>query len=282
MEKRELPMTPWQEAWFDRTLPELQCETLMVVFILASISLFTGIRALIGVRRSRKELEASPSDRAAILSECDKKMHKSTKTIFTIATVYLFHSLALWLADAAIGVTYIYKDVNANPEDYDAFYWLQLAIQCVSMLALFMAVFIIFPMLQLMGVAHMVKKAARKNSDGTLSAYIPEGRTLTTHLAQLWFMLGFFVVAYWPVFSMSVLRLVVLEAVFGSGLAWLNASFLFNFRSEVLCKFDFSSPACMSDRVKLYGKNVTAAYTEKSELLPKYQDEAEQNEKTGL
>lgn len=280
---RQITGSGWTEQWLDRTLPKLHCETTVVVYAITLASLFVGLRALIRVRRTRKELEANPSDRAAILSDCDKRMAKSTKALFFLSHVYLIHSLALWMMDAGIGVSYIYQDVNANPEEYTAPIWIDLAIQSVGMLAIFLAVFTIFPMLQIMGVAYLVKRNLPKNSgDGTLSAYICEGRIITTHLAQLWMMIGFCIVSWWPVMENSMLRLVIMEAVFGSGLAWLHASFAFNFRSEALSKVQIQQPVGVSQHVQLYGKQVAASFTnEKSELLPKYEDAA-QNEKTGL
>lgn len=280
---REIAGTGWSEQWLDRKLTELHCETTVVVYAITLTSLFVGLRALIRVRRTRKELEANPSDRAAILSDCDKRMARSTKTLYFLSHIYLIHSLALWMMDAAIGVSYIYQDVNANPEEYTAPVWIDLAIQSVGMLAIFLAVFTIFPMLQIMGVAYLVKRNLPKNSgDGTLSAYISEGRIITTHLAQLWMMIGFCIVSWWPVMENSMLRLVIMEAVFGSGLAWLHASFAFNFRSEALSKVQIQQPVGVGQHVQLYGKQVAASFTnEKSRLLPQYED-ATQNEKTGL
>lgn len=279
---RDIAISGWSEQWLNRSLPELHCETTVVVYAITLASLFIGLRGLFRVRRTRKELDANPSDRAAILSDCDKRMAKSTKALFFLAHLYLIHSLALWVIDAVISVSYVYQDVNANPEEYTAPVWIDLAIQSVGMLAIFIAVFTIFPMLQIMGVAYLVKRNLPKSGDTTLAPYICEGRIITTHLAQLWMMVGFCIVSWWPVMEGSLLRLVILEAVFGSGLAWLHASFAFNFRSEALSKVQLQQPVGVSQHVQLYGKQVAASFTnEKSQLLPRYEDDV-QDEKTGL
>lgn len=275
----EISISGWPKQWLQRELTSLHCETMMVVYAITFISLFIGVRALLRVRRCRKELEAEPSDRAAIIARSDKQLHKSTKTMFFLSHIYLIHSLALWAIDAGIGVSLLFQDVNKRPEDYTPTVWLDVAIQTTSMLAIFSAVFLIFPMLQIIGVAYIVKKSSPKNGDGTLSAYISEGRIVTTHLAQLWLTIGFCVVAWWPVFEMTVARLIVLEAVFGSGLAWLNASFAFNFRSETLCKVRTEQAFGVRGHAKIYGKQAMAVYGEKEALLPKYEETA-QNEKT--
>ncbi|KAF2172460.1 hypothetical protein M409DRAFT_50155 [Zasmidium cellare ATCC 36951] len=285
---RDIAISGWSEEWLNRTLPELKCETTLVVYAITLTSLFIGIRALLRVRRTRKDLEANPSNRVAILSGCDKRMAKTTKTIFCFAHIFFFHSLALWFTDAAIGVLAIYQDVDSHPGEYTAPVWIDLAIQVVTMLAVFTAVFIAFPMLQLIGVSHLVKKSVRKGSEAPMSAYITEGRIISTHLAQLWMMTGFCIVSWWPVMESSMLRIVILEAVFGSGIAWLSTSFIFNFRTDALYKMEMEvlqqhqRPVGVCQHVVHYGKQVAASFEdEKSQLLPKY-EQAAQDEKTGL
>ncbi|KAK4507882.1 hypothetical protein PRZ48_001617 [Zasmidium cellare] len=285
---RDIPLSGWTRQWLERTLPELKCETTLVVYAITLTSLFVGIRALLRVRRTRKDLEANPSNRIAILSECDKRMAKSTKTLFYFAEIYFFHSLALWLIDAAIGVSYIYQDAKANPTEYTAPVWIDLAIVAVSSMALFAAVFIIFPMLQVCGVAYLFKKNLLKNGSAHLSSYVSEGRIITTHLAQLWMMVGFCIVAWWPVMESCLVRVVVLEAVFGSGLAWLTASCFFIFRGDTISEWEVDivrqhkQSVGVCQHVVLCSKQVAAAFRdEKSQSLPQY-EQAAQDEKTGL
>lgn len=280
---RELTISAeWMEAWLARTYHPLQCYTLLLVYGISLTMLFIGIRTLFRMRRARLDIENDPSNRAAIFAHSSKRLRTATRTQFVLTNVYLVNALAIWLVDAGIGIWTLKKDVDANPESYDMQVWLDLLIQATSMLAIFTAVFIIFPMLQMFGVGYLIARFHRKNNtDGTLDAYIPEARIVTTQLAHLWMMLGFFVVAFWPVFESSFSRIIVLEAVFGSALAWSHASFAFNFRAPRLAAVEVQPLLGVKDGVKFYGRQVYAAHlgSAGAGALPQYQEVAQSDEK---
>ncbi len=100
-----------------------------------------------------------------------------------------------------------------------------------------------------------------------------QARFFTTHVAQLWCMLSFFVEAWWaPSASNSIRRYVVIQACFGSGLAWLEASYAFNFHSDKIEQEDLESTnEGVRAVLAMFGKTLRAVHAEKSDL-PTYDD----------
>ncbi|CAK4032822.1 Hypothetical predicted protein [Lecanosticta acicola] len=287
---RELPVrAAWARAWLTRTYRPLECETLAVCYSVSLVMLFIGIRQLVSMRGARRAIEQDASNRAVIFAASNKRLARATRTQFYITLVYLFHALAIWMVDAAIGIYAIKDDVVANPQSYDLRIWLELAINAVTMVALFSAVFILFPMMQMLGVGYLIAKFHRTNdTDGTLAAYVPAARIVTTQMSHLWMMLGFFVIAWWPVNESSFTRILVLEASLGSAMAWLHASSAFNFRADHLSAVEVQPLLGVKDGVRLYGKQVYALHLGNRgvDVLPQYESTAQGehtlDEKTAL
>lgn len=212
-------------------------------------------------------------------------MLAATRCHFVLSNAYLYHSLAIWVIDAGIGVGAIARDVNESPEAYTTQLWLDLAIRSMGMLAIFTAVFILFPAAQMTLAGMFLSRYHKNNPEGTLAKFIPAARQLSTHMAHMWSILGYLVVIWWPVFERSTLRLILLEAIFGSAMAWLHASFIFNFCSARLENVEVQPLLSVRDGVKLYGQQVYAVHLGKSDSgLPKYETVAQTepllNEKT--
>ena len=92
-------------------------------------------------------------------------------------------------------------------------------------------------------------------------------------------MLSFFVVSWWPPHDEqnTTVRYMIIQACFGSALAWLEASFAFNFHSDSLEQEDIDrAGGGVKDVLALFGKTVRAVHsnTEKASHLPKYEDAA--------
>ncbi|KAF7186849.1 hypothetical protein HII31_11809 [Pseudocercospora fuligena] len=277
MADRDITISGWQEAWLERTHPQLfqYCTTL--TYTLAAISIFMSIRSLLLTRRCRREILEEPSSRASIFATCDKKMLSITRCQFLVSSIFCFNTLAIWLVDAGISVFAVWNDVDSNPEAYTAQLWLDLAIATVSMLGLFIFVFMVFPMIQMMIFSWAFAKYHAKNAsfDGTLAAYVPELRTLTTHLAQMWMMAGFLLMAFWPVYFKSPLRLTIAEAIYGSGLAWSHIATMLIWRSEEIANIEIKPRMSVKDAVLLYGQHGMAMPFKKTgeHVLPKFDDE---------
>ncbi|EME50328.1 hypothetical protein DOTSEDRAFT_69005 [Dothistroma septosporum NZE10] len=267
---RELdPPAAWTESWLARTHDGLHIETLAVVYLLALSAAFIGLRALFMLRRCGKDLAADPSDRTQTYLDCTKRVKKCTQRQWFISNIYLLHAIAIWIVDASIGVWAIHNDIVSNPKQYSAGMWIELAFHSVSLLAIFMAVFFIFPLVQVMGIGFLVRRSGAARA--SLVDYAPEVRILSTHIAQLWAMLGFMIIAWWPVFDNTFHRLVICEAVFGSALVWQHISFAFNFRSEQLQEVEVQPLLGVRDGVKLFGQQVIATHTKTADGLPSYQ-----------
>ncbi|EME87171.1 uncharacterized protein MYCFIDRAFT_209440 [Pseudocercospora fijiensis CIRAD86] len=280
MADHDISISGWQEAWLERTHPQLFQYCLTLIYTLSAISLFLSIKSLLLTRKCRRELLQNPSSRAATFAACDKKMRGITRCQFLVSSLFCFHTLAIWLVDAGISVFAVWKDVDANPEAYTPQLWLDLGIASISMLGIFIFVFLVFPMLQLLLFSWAFAKfrPTKKQTsceNGTLGAHIPELRTLTTHLAQMWMMAGFLLMAFWPVYFKSPLRLTIAEAIYGSGLAWSHVAMMLNWRSEEIANLEIKPRMSVKDAVLLYGQHGMALPFRKTEehVLPKFDDE---------
>jgi len=267
----------WRAQWLDRTHEGLYWETMLTICTVGMVSVFVSSYMFYKSIRFYRDLKENPSERAAICAKNDKVMLKGSKAIFFLSNIYLYHALAIWIIDAAIGIFTIAEDVESNPEHYDIQLWLNLAIHSIVMVGIFMSVFIIFPALQMVGMGYLIARSHRQNStDGTLSAYVTPARTVSSMLAHLWTFLGFSMVICWPVFESTTMRVICLEAVFGSAMTWLHASYLFTFRGHQFEHVEVQQILGVSDGVRMYGQQIYAVHTGKGvESLPQHETMSE-------
>lgn len=261
----------WMGSWMDRTHDGLETYSGITYYILCLTATILGITAMFRIYRTRRELAANPSSRALIFSASSARIHSLTKGQFYVATVFLSHALAFYFIDTAISFSALWDDASANPTDYDRAMILDLAIYTVGMLAIFAAVFMLFPLLQILLCFKLFERMHRNRTDGsvTLAPYIPEARILTTHIGQLWATIAFVLMAYWPVYESATLRIILLEAVFGSGIMWLQLSYGFNFRVKQLEGIEVEQLLASGETVKKYGTQMFMRGNE-VEGLPQY------------
>lgn len=165
----------------------------------------------------------------------NKKVLRVTRGHFYVANVYMLHVLLLAMVDAVICAITLGKDASDDPEGWTKELVLEVALYCVYLLGIFAASFVLVPLIQMLLITWVLAGSSIKNGKNILSDYIPEARFTSTHIAQIWAMLSFFLVAWWPpAGSYTLWRYVALQACVGSAFAWLEASFAFNFRSDVL------------------------------------------------
>lgn len=270
---RELDFSSgWQSAWLERTHSGLSAYTTVAYNILSLIALVLGIKAIIRLRKTRVELAADPSSRAAIFSASSAKIHNLTQGQFYVAIIYLIHALAIYLVDTVISTTAIWNDASSNPAAYDCAMLLELAIFTTGMVAIFTAIFIFFPLLQMFLCLTLLAKVHRRreNPSTTLAEYIPETRILTTHLGQLWSMLAFAMMVYWPMFDKPFVRFALLEAVLGSGIMWLHLSFGPNFRAKQFEEIVAWELVGCREAVTRYGMHIFMGRGSAVKGLPQY------------
>lgn len=278
--ERDLEVPEWAQQWLSRTHPRLQSYTLLMTYTLAAILLYTGISTLILTRRDQAAATAEPSARAEIFHKATNRIQSITRRSFFISCIFLLHALAIWCVDAGIGIGAIWNDIDDNPSVWDAAFILELAIRSMGMLAMFIVVFFAFPFLQMLGLGYLLSRSYSEED-----TYVPGMRVLTTHFAQMWLMLGFFFVAWWPVFEYSTIRLLALEAVFGSGLMWLHASYTFNFCAQPPSQVEVRPLLGLRDGdIRVYGRQLWTMHPEKLQERPQYDSvaRAEQGEKTAV
>lgn len=228
------PPSGWPTAWVNRDLPALEWYVVAVAIILNFTMAFIQLRCAKHLYRGRKELAANPSDRAAIFKSMHKRELKTNRGQFKIALAYMANTLIITLIDGFIALFVLVKDVSENAEVWDREMVIAVALYCVYLLVLFVASFILVPLLQMMAVTWALTCFSKKNN---LSDYVPQARSCSTMIAFLWAAASFCVVCGWPVVGKSdrtATRFIVLEAVWGSALAWLEASFLFNYLSHAI------------------------------------------------
>ncbi|KAK3704397.1 hypothetical protein LTR37_013820 [Vermiconidia calcicola] len=254
----------WQSAWLHRTLPALQWYT-----TIASSASSSSVEA-----RS----DWLPTQRFTARYFGHKKTQRIAKGHFFIANIYIVHALVIAVVDAVLCAGALSNDVAAEPELWTRDAILEVALYCGFLLVVFLATFFLVPLLQMLAVTSFL---ARLKGTGDLTDFIPEARFLSTHIAQMWCMMAFFGVSWWSPDndSNSFWRHVMLQACIGSAAAWLEASFVFNFRSENLEDVRVAAGG-VQQILSMFTKTVKAAHTnEKAALLPTHEKTAPHTER---
>lgn len=227
----------WTMDWVERDMPALSCYTSLVSIFLGLCMLFTAVRSLAYARRARRELAANPSDRAAIFKRTAKQALTTDKAQLKIAFIYMAHSYIISIIDGGIAVFMLAKDVSENSEVWDKEMVLSLGLYSIYALVLFVAAFVLVPMLQVLVVTWGLTRFVKKGN--ALSDYVPQARSCSTIMALFWSIAAFYVVRGWPIVDKSgqdqtTLRFLILEGVWGSAMAWLEAAISFCYLSHVI------------------------------------------------
>lgn len=272
--------TGWMGLWLERLHPELYTYSTITYLVLSMAAVTLGIKSIIHLRRTQSELIADPSSRAAIMSASSTGMTKLNRGQFYIAATYLFLAMAIYCVDTYIGFVALYDDASDNPTVYDRAMILELAIYTVGMLAIFTAIFLLFPLLQVMLAFKLLQ---RRNPSATLASSIPNARVLTTQIGQIWSVLAFMLMAYWPTYDNATTRILVVEAIFGSAIMWLQLSFALNFRVKQLEGLEAQQLLVSREAIIGYGTQIFTRREQES--LPTYEPVAQGerlDEKSGL
>ncbi|KAK5126981.1 hypothetical protein LTR85_008340 [Meristemomyces frigidus] len=274
---QEVDITGWHAEWITRTLPAFETYTTIVVNGLSVAILVLALIGFFGIRRNSKELKANPDNRAAIFKKINKRVKKSCRGHWAIANVYMLNVVVIAMVDAYIGISAISKDVNEHPSNWTRGAITEVAMYCLFLLVVFATTWIVVPLLQMLLITYSLARFAKKRGVSTLADYIPEARMWSTHIAQIWSMACFFIVAWWvPDDGTSFWRFVVIQASVGSAVAWLDASFAFNFRANMLAEDDFKvSTGGVKEIVRMFARAAKATHMpekQSCEVLPRYED----------
>lgn len=266
----------WQTAWLSRTLPSLRCYTTITSYVLSITIIALGLGGFVAIRRSTKNLSNDNGNRPAIFNGMNKKLLKVTRGHFFIANIYLAHVFIITMVDAVICFYALRDDVESGDEAWTAQLITEIALYCSSLLAIFAAAFILVPLVQMLAVTWLLTKISRRNTTNTLADFIPEARFFSTHIAQIWCMMCFFVVSWWAPAAedSSLWRFVVLQACLGSAVAWLDASFALNYRFERLTFKEFRpSTAGVKEILSMFGETVKVVHSrsDSKDSLPRYE-----------
>lgn len=283
---REIAITGWPARWVDRTLPQLYYYTIALTYVQSAWMLALGARTLFLQYKCRRSLDDDPSNRAAIMASFDKRTIRASRTVFWLTLVYIFHAMAIWLVDACIGFKFLSADASETPYVWDSVLILYVAATLSRMVLGFVAAFVVFPLFQMTFVTWAVTRLIpnRFERASVLGEFLPEARILTTHMTQLWSMVAFFIVAWWPVEQRAMLRVFLAEVAFGSCFAWLDASWAFNYCAHRLESVELASSPGVTEFVRVFGTQAMAVHARQlssKQTLPKYEDVAH-DEKAGL
>lgn len=286
----------WPTAWIDRDLPALNLYVLAVITVLCVSTTFTQVCGALRAFRTSRELKNNPNDRAAISKKIHRNALKVDRTLFMIALVYMANAFLITLVDGFIAAFVLAKDVSEHPEAWDGEMLFYMSLYLVYLLALFLASFVLVPLLQMLAVTWALTRLSRHNK---LSDYVPQARSVSTCTAVLWTWASLAVVFFWPVLAThgdNPMRFVVLEAVWGSALAWMEAAFLFNYLSHAIGDQELHngtrvgtvsrpttrySSRTRTDKfrqiVSMFAKAAAASFTNKSksDVLPRYEETAQ-------
>ena len=264
----------WQTAWLSRTQPTLRAYTTITSYVLSFTIIALGLGGFIAIRRSTKKLSNDPSNRPSIFSAMNKKLLKVTRGHFFVANIYMLHVLVITLVDAYICTIALKNDLSSDPVAWNTQLVVEVAIYCSYLLAIFAASFVLVPLLQMLAVMWLVTRASSHYAGSSLATFIPEARFFSTHIAQIWCMLCFFVISWWAPDGegSSVWRFVTLQACMGSAVTWLDVSFVLNFRSDRLADKAFQlASADVREVVAVFGETVKAVHGRPSkDSLPQY------------
>jgi hypothetical protein len=275
----------WPTAWLERTLPALRLYTTLTSYLLSFTIIALGIGGFVAIRRSTNTLAHGSDNRPAVFSRMNKKLLKVTKGHFVVAMIYMLHVVVLMMVDAVICVFAIRDDVKSGSEAWTPQLMVEIALYASWLFTIFATAFIIVPLIQMLFLTWILARVSKRNNRTNLTDFIPEARFFSTHIAQIWSMLSFFMVSWWAPATegSSLWRLVALQACLGSAVGWMDASFALNFRSDHLAEQEIQlSTSGVREIVAVFGETVKAAHgRSRSRIsLPQYQVVAGTEEST--
>lgn len=279
MLNEKVEISGWHAAWLERSLPALNTYTELVAWALSFALITLGVTGCLGVRRSvfqLKNSEDNADSRAAAYRNINRRILKVCRANFYISNILLLNILIFAAVDAYVGLVTLSNDATENPERWDSEFTFEVVAYCAYISALFAGALFLAPLAQMVLITWVLGRFTRKAGGNTLADFIPEARYFTTYIAQIWTMVCFFITAYWPPLNedTSMKRWLVLQACLGSAVAWLDASFMFNFCARRLVGEDLViSHGRVADIVCMFGRTVKVVHFRKAdgEVLPKYE-----------
>lgn len=267
------PSLPWGDAWLSRTLPSLQTGSLAVSYTLSLAIITLAFVACFRSRRVHQQIKEDPSGRTTLLKQLNKRLLSVSRGHFYVANLYLLAFFVIAGVDVYVASVSLRHDMKDHSDIWTTAFVLQLVCYMVGLCVLFVGVIVVVPFLQVCFAFWLLTRFARKHNANTLIRYIPQARAISTSMAQLWAMACFYI-QVWTSDELGLWRWIVLEAAIGSAVAWLDASFAFNFCAHRLQDKELKlSSTGVRDVVAMFGETmkVMHAKDENAALLPKYE-----------
>ncbi|KAK5117661.1 hypothetical protein LTR62_005084 [Meristemomyces frigidus] len=260
---KSIDITGWHAAWLTRSLPAFTLYTNLTLNTLLFATCALGLATFFRLRSYNSQLKADPSNRASIFSRLDATVLKGCRANWYIAVLYLVNAFAISCVDAYIGVVALKEDVGADPQGYDREFVTEAVLYCAYLTVVFLTTFFFVPLMQMLVVTSFLAGYMRRKGLTSLARHVLEARVYSTNIALMWTTVLFFVMAWWvPSDDGSLARWIVLQAAMGSSIAWLDASYAFNFCSDRFADKDWTvGDGRVMDIVRMFAETVKAAHT---------------------
>lgn len=239
------------------------------VWTICIFSLITTIRYLRAGKAAKAEgREIAPE----VERKFRKRVQRMEKAWFGVSLVFMAQVVAMALMDGYFCVVALGNDAAQN--EWSASFTGELVLASLGMAALFLASFTLVPLAQMILTTYLLSRYIKKN-DQSSTELLRKARSISTSISFIFSMICLYLSICWSPMSHTILRFVVLEAAWGSALAWLDAAYAFNYCSKQIAKNDFTAGnAGVRELLAIFGETVRAAHTkaEEAPLLPTHEE----------
>ena len=264
----------WRTAWLERTYKPLAYYMNAVWYILLAYSIACSLRSIFAGCRALKATKANLSSSSHYNDRANKINCSVYRGYFYISIIYLIHSCIFVIVDAVISAIALKNDYTEEPERWTSQHNTELALYCIGLLAIFVACFFVVPLLQMLLVTYIL---TRRSNGSSLADYISPARGAASFIAQTFCMALFLLTGQWKPISSTLIRFILVQACWGSALAWLDAAYAFNFCENKILEDDVPiADGSVKNVLRLFARTAKTvhAFNEK-DILPRYQDEPE-------
>jgi len=281
---REIMLNKSYATWLDRKIPlqtHAGCAILSLNIIITIVCITYSVIAGKNCIQDFKNGLVGRSEQ----KEWNRRFRRVDLTFFHLSIFNMLAVLLMNLADAYICVFALSTD--AAEETWDRKFIMQIALYSLGVLAVFSAAFVLVPLVQMV-LATFVISRIREADTGTasMSKYVPAIRACSSRICYFWTICSIILTFSWPPVIDTLTRDVILLAVWGSALGWMEASLIFTFHSRMINEEHYKKIAAsrgMRQFIAALVETVKSAHAkdEKLSLLPSHGAEPESlNEKS--
>ncbi|KAK5712340.1 hypothetical protein LTR15_011920 [Elasticomyces elasticus] len=264
-----ISISGWQADWLARTLPAFRYYKSITTDVVVTGVLIFGFISFLGIRRCTKQLIAGTESREVLQKEIGRRVQKTCRFQWLIALFLLLNSLAVMLVDGSISVVTMTNEITSQPEKYDAMFISVIAALTICMVVVFVGILVLVPLAQMWLATSLLVRRMRKNGATSLATYLPEAQVYSTHIAQIWTMVLFLLMTSWPTMAGGFWRNILLQAIVGSTLTWLDVSLMLNFLPERITDNDLRVGSSSARKLVRLFVDAHSRPAEK-DILPRY------------